>query len=188
MTSTQNLPVVTKVDKSNYNNFRVFIEEAVNYSYLSTIKYSSVPISFEQSDFFNWLQADELYILNRNLKNIGFVVVHSSELDEKSLVTFTTFLHPRVCKMAAISLLRGGLCLASLYSVINKAESLSTSIYHNIMITTVRQLFPTARTVRLSELCHYCAIPFVGVSLEDLVGKLNSVFTKEEVEEYLALF
>lgn len=181
------LPSVTVVNKSNYLLYSNVIQESVEYSVHSTVKYTSPPVDYSVDSFFNWLQADELYLLNRNSKSIGIVVLHTMELDGDSLVTFTTFLHPRVCKMAAISLLKGAICLSSIYSLSIQASSLSTYIYHNILVATIRQVFPTARSMKLTTLCQFCSVPLEGVDLESLVSKLRALFD-DEVDEYLALF
>lgn len=184
----QNLPSITKVTVDNYNTQAAFIADCVRYSFSSTFKYTALPVSFSANDFFNWLQADELYVLNRNHKAIGIVVLHETSLSEESFVNFTTFLHPRVCKMAAISLLRGALCIASIYAVINKASSISTYLYHSLMTSTVRQLFPMTRAVKVTESSHFCAVGLTDYTLERLTAQLRSLFIDEELEEYLALF
>jgi hypothetical protein len=70
------LPTIIKVDKSSYEPYKKYVEETVMYSYSSTIKYTDLPSDFEADNFFNWLQADSFYILVRNLKRIGIVVIH----------------------------------------------------------------------------------------------------------------
>lgn len=184
----QNLPSITKVTVDNYKTHAAFIDDCVRYSFTSTFKYTALPVSFSSDDFFNWLQADELYILNRNFKSIGFVVLHETSLPEESFVNFTTFLHPRVCKMAAISLLRGALCTASIYAVINKASSISTYLYHSLMTSTVRQVFPMTRALKVTESSQFCAVGLTDHTLESLTAQLRALFLDEELEEYLALF
>ena len=181
------LPSVTTVSKNNYLIHADFIKECIEYSVHSTVKYTNGPTDYSPESFFNWSQADELYLLNRNSKFIGIVVLHTTELDGDSLVTFTTFLHPRVCKMAAISLLKGALCLSSIYSLTIQANSLSTYIYHNILVATIRQVFPTARSMKLTTLCQFCSVSLEGIERAALVEKLRSLFD-DEVDDYLALF
>lgn len=181
------LPSVTVINKSNYLLYANVIQESVEYSVHSTVKYTTPPTDYSVDSFFNWLQSEELYLLNRNSKSIGIVILHTTELDEDSLVTFTTFLHPRVCKMAAISLLKGAICLSSIYSLTIQASSLSTYIYHNILVSTIRQIFPTAKSMKLTTLCQFCLVPLEGLEMKVLVGKLRTLFD-DEVDEYLALF
>lgn len=181
------LPSVTVVNRTNYALYADVVQESVEYSVHGSIKYTVPPTSYTADAFFNWLQADEFYLLNRNFKSIGIVVLHTSELDSESLVTFTTFLHPRVCKMAAISLLKGGLCIASIYSLTIQASSLSTYIYHNILVATIRQIFPAARSMRLTTLCQLCSVMLEDIEMTVLVEKLRTLFD-DEVDEYLALF
>lgn len=181
------LPSVTIVNKNNYSLYADFIKDSVEYSVHSTVKYTLPPSDYTVESFFNWLQADEFYLLNRNSKFIGIVVLHTTEIDDESLVTFTTFLHPRVCKMAAISLLKGALCLTSIYSLTIQAKSLSTYIYHNILVATIRQVFPTVRSIKLTTLCQFCSVSLEGIEIASLVDKLRTLFD-DEVDEYLALF
>lgn len=186
---SQNLPSIIQVTRDNYVTFAAFLQDCTKYSYGSTFKYTTEPTSYAQADFFNWLQAEVLYVLVRNNKSIGYVVIHENTLGDESLVNFTTFLHPRVCKMAAISLLRGALCIASLYAVINKASVISTFLYHKVMVATVRQIFTVStKSTHLTDSCELCQVIVGHLTLDALVAKLKSTFSDEELEEYLALF
>lgn len=185
----QNLPNVIPVTRDNYLMYRGVIEQSVLFSVNSTIKYTQPPTSFDVDAFFNWLQTeDNVFLLNRNSKLIGLVVLHSTEVDDEVLTSFTTFLHPKVCKMAAISLLKGGLCLSAIHSVINQSKTSSTYLYHSILVSTLRNTFPDVSLLRLSSLIQLCNISLEKYpNLKVLKEHLIQVYD-QEVVEYFDLF
>ena len=179
------LPTIIKIDKSSYEPYKKYVEETVMYSYSSTIKYTDLPSDFEADNFFNWLQADSFYILVRNLKRIGIVVIHHTELADEIVSTFSTFLHPKVCKMANISLLKGALCLASVAAAINQSQSLHTFLFHQLLIATIRQVYFDCKSVNLSNNLYFLNIPLSTYNYQDIIDTLVKTYG-EEVNDYIA--
>ena len=179
------LPTIIKIDKSSYEPYKKYVEETVVYSYSSTIKYTDLPSDFEADNFFNWLQADSFYILVRNLKRIGIVVIHHTELANEIVCSFSTFLHPKVCKMANISLLKGALCLASITAAINQSQSIHTFLFHQLLIATIRQVYFDCKSVSLSNNLYFLNIPLFAYNYQSIIDTLAKIYGKE-VNDYIA--
>lgn len=179
------LPSIVKVDRLTYEQYKKYVEETIVYSYGATVKYSNLPSNFELDNFFNWLQADYFYVLVRNFKRIGIVVIQQVEIDNEVVTTFSTFLHPKVCKMANISLLKGALCLASISAAINQSKSLHTFLFHQLLVATIRQVYFDCKSITLSTNLYFLNIPLTTYNYQSIIDTLFNVYG-EEVNDYIA--
>ncbi len=187
---SQLLPSVTLVNRENYILFAAFLQDCTEYSLSSTFTYVTTPLNFTSDQFFHWLQADSVYVLSLNNKSLGYVVLREHNREEESIVDFTTFLHPRVCKMAVINLLKGASCLAAIYSVINHSNTITTFLYHKMLLASLRQSFGSLVKSHSVAFFDFCQIDMTSFNydLDLLIQALCNVYDEDTVTPYLELF
>ena len=181
------LPSVEKITKLNYEQNKAFIKVCTQHYVNHTYRYSSEPASYEIDDFFNWLQSEELYIFTKDNRKLGYVVLHQNDTVDSILVSFSYFIHPRVCKLNSVHLAVGGLALATTYSLLHRARSIVTYVNHTLLLNSINRLFPTQH-LKLQEGILFVAISLSELSSTEIKEALSSYFIPEQLEPYYEVF
>ena len=181
------LPGVEKINRLNYEQNKAFIKVCTQHYVNHTYRYSVEPKSYEADDFFNWLQADELYIFTKDNRKLGYVVLHQNDTIESILVSFTFFIHPRICKLNSVHLAAGGLALAAAYSTLQRARSITTYVNHTLLLNSINRIFPTQH-LKLQEGILFVSMSLVGLSSTEIKDALTAYFIPEQLEPYYEVF
>lgn len=137
------LPTLYKLDPSDFNFYKNFLNECVSYSHSSNIFYGSEPLKYDSESFYSWLQTTNLYICRRDNKNIGFIVFDSNSAS----VTYnrlSIFVHPKVCKLAIISIARAATIVVN-YELKGVGENTFLfSTVHTLVYSVFQNIFSVA--------------------------------------------
>lgn len=136
------LPMLYKLNFSDYNLYSDFLNECVSYSHSSNIFYASEPLKKDAISFFNWLQTNNIYICTRDGKSIGFIVFDSSNASV-SFNRLSIFVHPKVCKLAIISIARAATIVARYALKDIEEDSFLFSTVHTLVYSVFQNIFST---------------------------------------------
>lgn len=181
------LPVVEKINRLNYEQNKAFIKVCTQHYVNHTYRYSSEPKSYELEDFFNWLQADELYVMTKDNRKLGYVVLHQNDTVDSILTSYSYFIHPRICKLNSVHLVSGGLALAATYSTLQRARSITTYVNHTLLLNSINGIFPT-QYLRLQEGILFVSMSLIGLSSTEIKETLEVHFIPEQLEQYYEVF
>lgn len=102
-----------------------------------------------------YLDDESIYKVHKNGKNIGFFTL---DLDHHSkAVGATVFIHPSVCSLAIITLLRTCVLTGMAYSVVHTSEFVEFDSWSQLLVREVKKLLPMLQiyTVRPQYIiCH----------------------------------
>lgn len=175
----QSFPDLFKLKAEDFIKVKTFLIECIEYSYNITYLYNVLPSSYEYSDIINWLQSDQIYIVNRNNKDIGFVLIRSQLLNDELIITPVFFIHPRVCKMASISLLRASVLLSLIYGLNEGSSFINLFTYHSTLRASITSVVDS-RYIKLGSTFELSVIDIN----ENQLLQIENTFSKEEVEAY----
>lgn len=134
------LPEIFKVVDSDFNLYKDFIKDCIEYSFFGNFFYQDTPITYEEESIHNWLGTDQIYICTNNNKNIGFVsITYSTELSEVPKVSM--FVHPRVCKMSSLNVARAAVAIMDISGRLNGDSLFFISTVHPLVFTIISSTF-----------------------------------------------
>ena len=172
------LPTLYKLDPKDYNLYKTFLNECVLYSHASNIFYGNENTQSDADSFYNWLQTTNLYICRRDNKNIGFIVFDSNQ----SSVHFnrlSIFVHPKVCKLAIISIARAATIVAY-YELNNTGETTFLfSTVHTLVYGVFQNIFSVASLKH--DLSYIMSVKIDKDKVEEYVKKN---YDQEELKQY----
>lgn len=181
------LPAVEKVTKLNYELHKPFIRVCTQHYVNHTYRYSNEPVSYEADDFFNWLQADEFFVLTKDNRKLGYVVLHINDTVESKVVSYSFFIHPRICKLNSVHLVTSGLALATACSYLQRARTITTYVNHTLLLNSINGIFPT-QFLKLQESVLFVTMSLVGLSSSEIKAALAANFIPEQLEQYYEVF
>lgn len=170
------LPIITKLNRKDYNLYKYFLKDCLEYSHMSNMFYSNLPCSYDEESFYNWLQTDNIYICQRNHKNIGFIVFDTSE----TLNRLSIFVHPKVCKLAIIGIARAATIVAyyKLHDILETSFLFST--VHTLVYTIFQNIF-SAATLKHGDI----VIQSVSIDTAKFEAYIEKNYEQDEIEQYL---
>ena len=174
---------VEKVTKSNYGLHADLIKSSTKNYYNHTYRYSNEPASYDADSFFNWLQADELYVLTKDNRKLGYVVLHNNPTVENSIVSYSFFIHPRVCKLNSVHMSVGGFVLAAAQCLLLRARLITTYVNHTLLLNSFSNILPT-KSIKLQEGLHYVYIDLSELSSSEIKLQLALHFEEEVLNTY----
>ena len=181
------LPSVEKINRLNYEQNKAFIKVCTQHYVNHTYRYSTEPLSYEMEDFFNWLQAEELFVMTKDNRKLGYIVLHQNDTVDSILVSYSFFIHPRICKLNSVHLASGGLALAATYSTLQRARSITTYVNHTLLLNSINGIFPTQH-LRLQEGILFVSMYLLGLSSTEIKETLVEHFIPEQLEQYYEVF
>lgn len=137
------LPTLYKLNPSDYNFYKHFLNECVSYSHSSNIFYGSEPTKNDSESFYNWLQTTNLYICSRDNKSIGFIVFDTNSASV-SYNRLSIFVHPKVCKLAIISIARAATIVARYELKGIEENTFLFSTVHTLVYSIFQNIFSAA--------------------------------------------
>lgn len=177
------LPTLEKVDKTNYHLYKDFIKSSTRNYYNHTYRYSYEPLSYEEKDFFNWLQADELFVLTKDNRRLGYVVLHNNPTINNSVISYSFFIHPQVCKLNSVHLSTGGFVLALSQSLMLRSKLITTYVNHTLLLNSVNYILPT-KSIKLQEGLFYVYNDLTGISSLEIKTQLALNFEEDILNTY----
>ena len=172
------LPTIYKLDPSDYNLYKTFLNECTAYSHSSNIFYGSENTKDDADSFYNWLQTTNLYICRRDNKNIGFIVFDSNS-SSVHYNRLSIFVHPKVCKLAIINIARAATIVAY-YELKNIEENTFLfSTVHTLVYGVFQNIFSVASLKH--DLSYIMSIKIDKEKFEEYVSKS---YDQEELKQY----
>lgn len=106
---------------------------------------------------------NEIFIVNRANKDIGFYNFVTDEIGEEISVEF--WVHPRACKMALLSIIQAGTIAAYKYGLNNNFKYLYVKVKDPLSARRIMKLMPDVQSHKLSERYTVCFGEIKRVSL-----------------------
>lgn len=176
------LPTVFKLERSDFNLYKNFLNECVTYSHSLNIFYGSEPNKMDADSFYNWLQTDLIFICQRNNKNVGFIVFDSNN-SQINFNRVSLFVHPQVCKLAIISIARAA-TIISYYELLERNESTFLfSTVHTLVYSVFQNIFSVASLKH--DATHLLSVTINKEKFETYVKKN---YDQEELKQYLNIY
>lgn len=182
--NTKPLSQLVTVTQDNYERYSSFLTQCTDNYYNHTYRYSTTPDSYSSNDFFNWLQSDTVYVINKDNRNLGYVVLHSNDTQEDSVISFSYFVHPSVCKLNTTHLALSGLVLSIYKARMYGSTLITTYANHPLLSNTINGLIPNTKQLLLQPNLFFMVISLKSLSLSDLDVILNSNFNQSDLLNY----
>lgn len=177
------LPTIERITKSNYNLHSDLIKASTRHYYNHTYRYANEPDNHSVDSFFNWLQSDELFVLTKDNRKLGYVVLHNNPTVNNSVTSYSFFIHPRVCKLNSVHMSIGGLVLAAARCIHLRSRLITTYVNHTLLLNSINNILPT-KSIKLQEGLHYVYIDLSELSSSEIKLQLALHFEEEVLNTY----
>lgn len=178
----QTLPTISILNPADYNHYKSFFADCIEYSIDANLRRFNPPSNYEKDIFYEWLGTDRIYICNRNSKNIGFIVFETKDTSQGRTHQVSFYIHPKVCKLASISLARSAAVLAYCeLATLNDSQVITTTL-HNLVYSVYSQYY----TVKAIKSGDYYVIN--SETKEDTLQRIINSFEHEDLKSYFELF
>lgn len=177
------LPAIFKLEEADYSLYRDFLHECIEYSLPATAAYLAPPSEKSKEAFYNWLQSSTVFICNRNSRNIGFVVIATSDSDIDPVMNVTFFVHPKVCKLATITVARAAAVLAHCEMSSNNLSRFMSSTIHTLVYTVFASFFDI-KPLKHGNMYYISCMS----NLERMMNNLKSNYEQDEVKSYFEMY
>ena len=134
--------------------------------------------------FFHFLEIVHFFYC---IVKLGYIVLHQNDTVDSILVSYSFFIHPRICKLNSVHLASGGLALAAAYSTLQRARSITTYVNHTLLLNSINGIFPTQH-LRLQEGILFVSMSLLGLSSTEIKETLVEHFIPEQLEQYYEVF
>lgn len=177
------LPAVFKLDENDFNMYREFLFECLEYSLSASANYMHEPSEKSKTAFYNWAQTNNIYICNRNNRDIGFIVIATNTSETDPLNTVTFFVHPKVCKLATITVARAAAVLMYCELKSQQSTQFMVSTIHTLVYTVFASFFD------LKSLKHGNMF-YLSCEKSDrkMMNTLETNYEQDEIKTYFEMF
>lgn len=187
-TIKKELPSIIEVTADDYSLYSNFIQKCTENYYNHTYKFSSEPSDYNDSEcFFNWVQSHKIFIVNKDNRNLGYVVVHHNDTAENSVVSFSYFVHPSVCKLNTTFLAVSGLVLSAYTASLYGSKLITSYANHTLLVNVINNIFPETKQYLLQTNLFFVSINLSSLSNNDIDNILYNNFNNESLQQYKKL-
>ena len=181
------LPTVQVINKEDYNLYKDFIQKCTSNYYNHTYRYSSEPNNYELNSFFNWLQSDRIFLISKENRNLGYVVLHNNDTTQDSVTSFSYFVHPSVCKLNSVTLSYSGFILATVQSILYGSKLITTYVNHSMLSNSFNYIFDTTKQYVLQPNLIFISVNLEKLKSNEIKDKLYSYFTNDTLDNYFTI-
>lgn len=153
------------------DDFR-FLIECFNHSY--RINDHEEPLPFEVSAPFFCLtvKSDQVLIVNRNNKDIGFFINNISEVNDS--IGCYCYMHPKACKMAILPLVTCSIIRGGQIGIERMIRWIDVDTWHLMIVTLAKKFFPNMNVHFIRPEYYLMSLDFHDVDISHFSNQLNS--------------